>query len=72
MRSAQMERWAPEVFESVRRPASEGAVLTPSHRYTARAMEAPKKLKDFILLSEFSEQVGPVPVVGGMKQSVPL
>lgn len=58
-----MERWAPEVFGSVRRLASEGAVLTPGHRYTSRAMEAPKRLRDFILLSEFSEQVGPVPVV---------
>lgn len=62
-----MERWAPEIFGSVRESASEEAVLTPSHwlghRYAARAMEMPKRPRDFILLSEFSEQVGPVPVV---------
>ena len=40
------------------------AALAPSHKST-RSMETSKKARDFILLSEFSEQVGPVPVVRG-------
>ena len=48
------------------RRGREEAELAPSQgsrRGKTRGMDAPKKPKDFIVLSEFSEQVGPVPVV---------
>ena len=43
----------------------EEEVLPAKHgtKRHARGMDTPKGPKDFIVLSEFSEQVGPVPVV---------